>query len=69
MLNLITCYNHLGSRLVHLEDLSFKITSSKPAVFSLFVLVLFRFSIQFNSGDAGLIRLNGRIYTTDELSV
>ena len=38
LLTLITCWNHLGSKLVNLEDLSSKITSSKPAVFSLFVV-------------------------------
>ena len=41
----------MGSKLVNLEDLNSKITSSKPAVFSLFVL--FRLYIFF-SGDAGL---------------
>ena len=52
--------NYLGSKLVNLENLSSKITSSKPAVFSLYVLfllVLFR-SYIFSSGDAGL-GLNG----------
>ena len=41
----------MGSKLVNLEDLNSKITSSEPAVFSLFVL--FRLYIFF-SGDAGL---------------
>ena len=41
----------MGSKLVNLEDLNSKITSSKPVVFSLFVL--FRLYIFF-SGDAGL---------------
>ena len=50
----------MGSKLVNLEDLNSKITSSKPVVFSLFVLVLFRLYIFF-SGDAGL-RVNGTGY-------
>ena len=37
---LITCQNHLGSKLVNLENRNSKTTSSKPAVFSLFVLFL-----------------------------
>ena len=44
-----------GSRLVNLEDLSSKITSSKPAVFSLFVLsscfVSFIFSFFLETQD------------------
>ena len=55
VLTLITCQNHLGSRLVNLEDLSSKITSSKPAVFSLFVVsscfVSFIFSFFLETQD------------------
>ena len=47
----------MGSKLVNLEDFSSKITSSKPAVFSLFVLFLVCFVYIFFSGDSGLIRL------------
>ena len=50
----------MGSKLVNLEDLSSKITSSKPAVFSLFVLFLLVFFVYILfSGDSGLIRLTG----------
>ena len=51
----------MGSKLVNLEDLSSKITSSKPAVFSLFVIssCFVSFIFSFFSGDARLIRLNG----------
>ena len=49
---------NFGSKLVNLEDLSSKITSSKPAVFSLFVLfLLVCFVYIFFSGDSGLIPL------------
>ena len=63
----------MGSRPLNLEDLSSKITSSKPAVFSLFVLfvlVLFRLYSVFlgGRGDAGLIRLNGIGYHFEVLS-
>ena len=55
LLTLITCQNHLGSRLVNLEDLSSKITSNKQAVFSLFVIsscfVSFIFSFFLETQD------------------
>ena len=49
---------NFGSKLVNLEDLSSKITPSKPAVFSLFVLfLLVCFVYIFFSRDSGLIPL------------
>ena len=60
----------MGSRLVNLEDLSSKIASSKPAVFSLFVLfllALFRlYSVIFL--ETGLIRLTRIAYHFEILS-
>ena len=59
---------NLGSKLVNLEDLNSKITSSKPADFSLFVLfLLVLFRLCFFSGDAGL-GLNGIGYHFEILS-
>ena len=58
----------MGSKLVNLEDLNSKITSSKLAVFSLFVrflLVLFRLHIFFY-GDSGL-GVNGIGYHFERL--
>ena len=47
----------MGSKLVNLEDLSSKITSSKPAVFSLFVLFLVCFVYIFFLGTQDLFDL------------